>query len=500
GTFNMSGGTIEGFEAVGNGSANSYGPSGAGVYNVGTFTLSGTGLITGNVCTGSTSTTESGQGNIYTSSSTGSGMGGGVYNAGEFTMNGGTISNNSAVLGGGVYNAGARNLTSSYSETAGTFTMTGGTITGNSVFSDSVYNASSGSGTGIMGSKGTLVAGVGSELYVGGGSTTVLSGGTIDTDQVNTVETTDSSGNTVEKTVSVGIAVVPTISTSGNASGSSFTATVATNSNLTIRDGANIKVGILLVSTSTVYMSGTLDTETYNETGEIVCSDASETSRTSDTDGLSYLLLDGKMGNSMKLDVAALSVDATTYSFTNVSATGSSYPSSNTVSQISLNNDGALVAAYDDGVGTDEADADHFTLADAAVYLSTYAISDGTTADAWVLCTHSAGLTHVAAVAAACTEDGNAEYWYCETCGALFANEDGTQETTLETVTIPATGHDEDLTYVAAKAATCGADGNIAYYYCASCGQRFNGWNISTAAQLSEADVTIAATGEHTWN
>lgn len=50
-------------------------------------------------------------------------------------------------------------------------------------------------------------------------------------------------------------------------------------------------------------------------------------------------------------------------------------------------------------------------------------------------------LTKVEAKEASCTEDGNTEYWICEDCGKLFADEEGTAETALDTVTLPAVGH-----------------------------------------------------------
>ena len=95
---------------------------GGGVYNSGTFTMNG-GTITGNTASawgggvnnGGTFTMNGGT----ISGNTASSNGGGVYNSNSFTMNGGTISGNTAtVMGGGVYNS-------------GTFTMTDGTITGN---------------------------------------------------------------------------------------------------------------------------------------------------------------------------------------------------------------------------------------------------------------------------------------------------------------------------------------------------------------------------------
>jgi hypothetical protein len=92
---------------------------GCGVFNQGTFTMSG-GKISGN--------------NAYhyfysRGGSHDSGIGGGVYNLGSFTMFGGKILGNKAQAGGGVVNY-------------GNFTMSGGVISGNraGVYS-SVYEA-----------------------------------------------------------------------------------------------------------------------------------------------------------------------------------------------------------------------------------------------------------------------------------------------------------------------------------------------------------------------
>ena len=104
--FNMYGGTISGNKAT----------KGGGVYvSAGaTFTMNGNASVTGNNATGST-----GKDNM--------GTGGGVYvSDGTFTMNGGTISGNTADLtdgGVGVYTTTA--------STTATFTMNGGEITRN---------------------------------------------------------------------------------------------------------------------------------------------------------------------------------------------------------------------------------------------------------------------------------------------------------------------------------------------------------------------------------
>ncbi len=52
-------------------------------------------------------------------------------------------------------------------------------------------------------------------------------------------------------------------------------------------------------------------------------------------------------------------------------------------------------------------------------------------------------LTHVDAVEATATEDGNVEYWYCAKCDGYFLDEDATIETTAKDVIIPATAAEE---------------------------------------------------------
>ena len=50
-------------------------------------------------------------------------------------------------------------------------------------------------------------------------------------------------------------------------------------------------------------------------------------------------------------------------------------------------------------------------------------------------------LTAVAEVPATCETAGTSAYWKCDVCGKLFSDAEGKTETTLEKLTIPATGH-----------------------------------------------------------
>ena len=79
---------------------------------------------------------------------------------------------------------------------------------------------------------------------------------------------------------------------------------------------------------------------------------------------------------------------------------------------------------------------------------------------------HEHTLTHVDAVAATCTEGGNAEYWVCSECGEMFADEAATQLlTTVETAPL---GHDYGEWEVV-EPATCTEDG-LQRQTCTRCG------------------------------
>lgn len=70
---------------------------------------------------------------------------------------------------------------------------------------------------------------------------------------------------------------------------------------------------------------------------------------------------------------------------------------------------------------------------------------------------------------ATCTEDGNIEYWYCETCGKYFSDEVLTKEITKDETVVKATGHDTELKN--AKKATCTEEGYTGDKVCKICGE-----------------------------
>ena len=85
--------------------------------------------------------------------------------------------------------------------------------------------------------------------------------------------------------------------------------------------------------------------------------------------------------------------------------------------------------------------------------------------------THAHNVEHVPEKAASCTEAGNLEYWRCLACGEYFIDEELTQSADEADVILPAPGH--TMTETEAKAATCTQDGNNRYFTCSTCGKVF---------------------------
>ena len=82
-------------------------------------------------------------------------------------------------------------------------------------------------------------------------------------------------------------------------------------------------------------------------------------------------------------------------------------------------------------------------------------------------CADGHTLTAVAEVSATCEETGVKAHWVCSVCGKLFSDAEGKNETTLEALTIPATGHawgQPAWTWTGTESAsavfTCGNDGS----------------------------------------
>ena len=113
-----------------------------------------------------------------------------------------------------------------------------------------------------------------------------------------------------------------------------------------------------------------------------------------------------------------------------------------------------------------------------------------------------------------CTEAGYKACYQCQSCKKLYLDKAGTEETTVEEITLPPTGHqyqdgictvcgeidpdyvkphEHSMTAVPEKKPTCTEAGNRAYYRCETCGKLYldkDGKNETTREK-----VTIAVTG-----
>ena len=90
-----------------------------------------------------------------------------------------------------------------------------------------------------------------------------------------------------------------------------------------------------------------------------------------------------------------------------------------------------------------------------------------TTVSAETLAAFGHSMVKTAAKEATCTETGNTTYYTCKTCGKVYKDEAGQEETTIKAETIPALGH--TMVKTEAVAPTCTESGNNAYYTCETC-------------------------------
>lgn len=98
---------------------------------------------------------------------------------------------------------------------------------------------------------------------------------------------------------------------------------------------------------------------------------------------------------------------------------------------------------------------------------------------------HEHDLQRVAAHAATCTENGNSQYWYCEGCGKYFSDAEATAEISEEDTVIPASHRLREVGAVTSDDLfACNA---IAHWECAVCGALFA--DEKGTEELTEADI-----------
>ena len=99
---------------------------------------------------------------------------------------------------------------------------------------------------------------------------------------------------------------------------------------------------------------------------------------------------------------------------------------------------------------------------------------------------------HFAAVEPGCHYVGNIEYWHCPECEQFWQDEALTQVTNSKNVVLPAL--ESTATYVPAKAPTCYEGGNVEYWYCDKCEQV---WADEALTQLTNIKNVQLGVAEH---
>ncbi len=102
---------------------------------------------------------------------------------------------------------------------------------------------------------------------------------------------------------------------------------------------------------------------------------------------------------------------------------------------------------------------------------------------------HTHDLTLVPAKDATCTAAGNSAYYTCSGCDKIFSDSEGTTETTLQDVTIAATGH--TVVEDAAVAATCTETGLTAGSHCSVCNTVLVAQTVVPATGHTPAEAVV---------
>ena len=89
-------------------------------------------------------------------------------------------------------------------------------------------------------------------------------------------------------------------------------------------------------------------------------------------------------------------------------------------------------------------------------------------------------LIHYPPKEATCEENGNIEYWHCNSCGMNYSDADGKE--TVADVVILKKGHEIKLQ--SGKDATTKSEGRKAYYFCSRCGKKF--WKENGTEEVTD--------------
>ena len=99
-------------------------------------------------------------------------------------------------------------------------------------------------------------------------------------------------------------------------------------------------------------------------------------------------------------------------------------------------------------------------------------------------------LIHYAEKAPTCCSTGNIEYWQCDVCHRIYVDEAATVETNIKEITVAIDPAAHSMTHHERMEPTCKKDGNIEYWQCDHCGNRYgNPEGTGNTLRLSDIEI-----------
>lgn len=257
-----------------------------------------------------------------------------------------------------------------------------------------------------------------------------VDGGTVDDGIKNSL------GDSVKYAPSITTTNLPN-GTVGTSYGQTLAATGSGTITWSIADGSSLPAGLRL-NKSTGEITGTPTAE-----GSNTFTAKAENSYGSDSKELSITI-----NEPATISVTDVSLDQNALTLTE----GDTVQLTATVEPADATNKDVTWSSNDEAIATVDANG-KVTAVDTGTTTITVTTEDGNKTATCAVTVKHGNMILTPQKDATCTEDGNAEYWTCKTCGKIFSDAAGKTEITLADTVIPVTNHN----YKDGKCTVCGA-------------------------------------------
>lgn len=263
-----------------------------------------------------------------------------------------------------------------------------------------------------------------------GSHNVIVDGGTVDDGIKNSL------GDSVKYAPSITTTNLTNV-TVGTSYGQTLAATGSGTITWSIADGSSLPAGLRL-NKSTGEITGTPTAE-----GSNTFTAKAENSYGSDSKELSITI-----NEPATISVTDVSLDQNALTLTE----GDTVQLTATVEPADATNKDVIWSSNDEAIATVDANG-KVTAVDTGTTTITVTTEDGNKTATCAVTVKHGNMILTPQKDATCTEDGNAEYWTCKTCGKIFSDAAGKTEITLADTVIPVTNHN----YKDGKCTVCGA-------------------------------------------